>query len=290
MCVRFCAALAALLGAGHALAFGTAISFQGTLEDNGLPATGLYDLQFQVKTTGGSNVGPLLTLEDQQVSNGVFTVQLDFGTGVFSGGDRRIALFVRAGSSVGSYTQMLPELPVSSSPYAQLATNAEIADIAYDTTDNAIDEVDINTGAVSERNIAAGAVGASEIAAGAVGASEIAAGAVGASQIAAGAVGASEIASNAVGIVNLIGANYTSPANLNATIAANDCSDYDVPVGGGFEPGDSVILNTLTAVPSNVLIQPLQVTATNTVKIRFCNVGAVSQSLVNLQIRMISIR
>lgn len=176
---------------------------------------------------------------------------------------------------MGSYTQMLPELPVSSSPYAQLATNAEIADIAYDTTDNAIDEVDINTGAVSERNIAAGAVGASEIAAGAVGASEIAAGAVGASQIAAGAVGASEIASNAVGIVNLIGANYTSPANLNATIAANDCSDYDVPVGGGFEPGDSVILNTLTAVPSNVLIQPLQVTATNTVKIRFlqCRCG-----------------
>lgn len=280
MCVRFCAVLAALLSAGHALAFGTAISFQGTLEDNGLPASGLYDLQFQVKTTGGANVGPLLTLEDQQVSNGVFTVQLDFGTGVFTGGDRRIALFVRAGSSVGSYTQLLPELPVSSSPHAQLATNAEIADIAYDTTDNAIDEVDINTGAVSARNIAAGAVGASEIAAGAVGAS----------QIAAGAVGASEIASNAVGIANLIGANYTSPANLNATIAANDCSDYDVPVSGGFEPGDSVILNTLTAVPSNVLIQPLQVTATNTVKIRFCNVGAVSQSLVNLQIRMISIR
>jgi hypothetical protein len=269
-----------LLAAGSCQAIGTAINFQGTLEDNGLPANGSYDLQFQVKSAGGSPIGPLLTIDNQSVVNGVFTVQLDFGAGVFSGADRKIAMFVRAGDSVGGYTSLLPELPVSVAPHALVSANSELADLASDVTDYAIDNIDIGTGAVDARTIQPNSVGASEIAADAVGASEIA----------ADAVGASELANNSVGIANLIGANYTSPANLNATIAANDCSDYDIPVGGGFEPGDAVVLNTLTAVPSNVLIQPLQVTATNTVKIRFCNVGSVSQSLVNLQIRMISLR
>ena len=43
---RISALLLALFAAGPSLAIGTAISFQGTLEDNGQPASGTYELQF----------------------------------------------------------------------------------------------------------------------------------------------------------------------------------------------------------------------------------------------------
>ena len=134
------------------------------------------------------------------------------------------------------------------------------ASIANDVIDNAIDEIDINSGAVSARNIATDAVGASEL------------------------------ANDSVGRANLIGAVYTSPANLNATIAANDCSDFDIPVAGGFEPGDSVVLNLNSALASNLTIVPMQVVSTNVVELRICNAGTVSQSLTNESIRMFSIR
>ena len=161
---------------------------------------------------------------------------------------------------------------------------------AADVANNSINEVDIASAAVSARNIATNAVQAAEIDVDAVGASEIDADAVGASEIAADVVGASELANNSVGRANLIGADYVSPANLNATIAANDCSDFDVPVGGGFEPGDSVVLNLNSALASNLTIVPMQVVSTNLVKVRICNAGTVSQSLTNESIRMFSIR
>mgnify|MGYP000844719009 CR=1 FL=1 len=257
---RISALLLALFAAGPSLAIGTAISFQGTLEDNGQPASGTYELQFQVKSTGGTNIGPLLTLEDQPVSNGVFTVQLDFGTGVFTGADRRIALFVRAGSSVGAYTQLLPDLPVSVAPYAQVAANAEVADIAYDTTDYAIDDIDINTGAVSSRAIGDGAIVAADI------------------------------ASNTLSLSKFLGqsSNYT----LSATIAANDCNDYDVAFGGDVDQGDVPILTIQPGfqLPDSMSITALRVISDNLVEIRICNEAGAQQSISDFGVRLTTLR
>lgn len=251
--------LACASWAGSALAVGTAFTYQGTLEDAGQPANGNYDLVFQLKTLAGSNLFAPILFDDVPVAGGVFTVTLDFGPGAFPGADRRLGIGVRPGDSAGLYTTLAPDVVLTATPYAQhaneslVAQNANFATsagIASDVTDNAIDEIDINTDAVSARNLA----------------------------------------NDSVGIANLIGANYTSPANLDVTLGGNACFDSDVPVTGGFAPGDVVILNTVTALASNFTVIPLEVVATNTVRIRFCNNGSSTQSITNLSIRLISLR
>lgn len=254
--------LACVAWTGSALAVGTAFTYQGTLEDGGQPANGNYDLVFQLRTLAGSNLFSPILFDDVPVSGGVFTVTLDFGLGAFPGADRRLGIGVRPGDSAGLYTTLTPDVVLTAAPYAQFAResiNAENANfaafadsafIANDVTNNAIDEGDINTDAVSARNLA----------------------------------------NDSVGIANLIGANYTSPANLDVTLGGNACFDSDVPVTGGFAPGDVVILNTVTALASNFTVIPLEVVATNTVRIRFCNNGSSTQSITNLSIRLISLR
>ncbi len=114
-----CAALFAW--SAPAFAIGTAFTYQGTLEDGGSPANGSYDLQFRALDDTNTQVGPLLSLADVAITNGVFSVQLDFGLTVFTGGDRFLQIGVRPGASVGSFTILAPNTPINPAPYAQVA-------------------------------------------------------------------------------------------------------------------------------------------------------------------------
>src|SRR5262245_52080823 len=82
---------------GNANAQTTAITYQGKLSDNGAPANSTYDLQFKLfdAIAGGAQIGATLTKTTVQVTNGVFTVQLDFGVNAFSGADRFLEIGVR---------------------------------------------------------------------------------------------------------------------------------------------------------------------------------------------------
>src|SRR5205823_5999630 len=75
---------------------GTAFHYQGRLNDNGKPATGSYDLAFAVydSASGGSAVGNPQTVNAVGVTNGAFTVTLDFGSTVFTGAARWVELAV----------------------------------------------------------------------------------------------------------------------------------------------------------------------------------------------------
>ncbi len=78
---------ALMLCAGNALA--APITYQGTLEDNGQPANGLYDMRFSL--TDAPTLGLLLQfidIADVAVVDGLFEVELDFSDGHFSGADR----------------------------------------------------------------------------------------------------------------------------------------------------------------------------------------------------------
>src|SRR5436190_15674350 len=61
---------------------GTAFTYQGKLNDGGGPATGLYDFQLKL-FTGPANADPQVGSSLSQlgvgVTNGLFTVKLDFG-------------------------------------------------------------------------------------------------------------------------------------------------------------------------------------------------------------------
>jgi hypothetical protein len=75
----------------------TAFTYQGQLNDNASPASGIYDLQFAIyDSSGGPTIvaGPM-TNSPVGVTNGLFTATLDFGAGVFTGADRWLEIGVR---------------------------------------------------------------------------------------------------------------------------------------------------------------------------------------------------
>ena len=111
--------------AAPTFAQGTAFSYQGHLNDNGSPANGIYDLRFTVcdaLTNGDILAGPV-TNSATGVSNGLFTVTLDFGGGVFTGPARWLQLDVQTNGN-GTFTTLLPRQPILPTPYAIMAGTA----------------------------------------------------------------------------------------------------------------------------------------------------------------------
>jgi hypothetical protein len=105
---------------------GTAFTYQGRLMDNGDPATGSYDFQFDLydDPISGSRVGSTVYVDDKEVSEGLFTVQLDFERGVFSGEARYLEIAVRAAGSGGDYTTLAPRQELTAVPYAHYALDS----------------------------------------------------------------------------------------------------------------------------------------------------------------------
>ena len=80
---------------------GTAFTYQGQLFDNGSPANGNYAMQFTLYTNSTTmvvSVGPL-TIAPVTVSNGLFTVLLDFGPGEFTGAPRWLQIYAATNSA-----------------------------------------------------------------------------------------------------------------------------------------------------------------------------------------------
>jgi hypothetical protein len=103
----------------------TAFTYQGLLYASGSPATGSFDLTFQLfnALANGTAVGPILTNSATVVSNGLFTVPLDFGTGVFTGTNYWVQISARTNGG-STFTTLVPRLPISPAPYAISAANA----------------------------------------------------------------------------------------------------------------------------------------------------------------------
>jgi hypothetical protein len=122
-----------LLSASAAFAQGTAFSYQGKLADGGAPANGTFDMQFKLFDTAdpgtGIQQGSTITLNNPlvQVTNGIFSVQLDFGAVAFPGADRFLEIGVRR-NNTDPYTVMTPRSKITSSTYAIRSLNATSAD------------------------------------------------------------------------------------------------------------------------------------------------------------------
>ncbi|MFN2578642.1 MAG: tail fiber domain-containing protein [Pyrinomonadaceae bacterium] len=101
-----------------------AFTYQGRLTDGGTPANGTYDLQFQLfpGITNTSNLGTI-QLEDVQVTNGVFTVQLNFTSNQLSQGPY-LEVGVRPGAQTGAYTILSPRQVITTAPYAMTSAYA----------------------------------------------------------------------------------------------------------------------------------------------------------------------
>src|SRR6266566_1546273 len=107
---------------------GTAFTYQGRLQNNGSPSSGTYNLAFWLFNTsnGGSAVaGPVIT-NGVIVSNGLFTVQIDFGPAVFTGAANWLQIGVET-NLASSFTTLAPRQQLTPSPYAIFAESAGIA-------------------------------------------------------------------------------------------------------------------------------------------------------------------
>jgi hypothetical protein len=105
---------------------GTAFTYQGRLNDGAGPANGTYDLRFAIyDSTNNPGIliaGPL-TNAASSVSNGLFTVALDFGSGVFDGTPRFLEIAVRTNGGV-TFIALTPRQALTPTPYAIFANSA----------------------------------------------------------------------------------------------------------------------------------------------------------------------
>jgi hypothetical protein len=141
-----------------ATALGTGFTYQGKLTDAGAPANGNYDIRFVLydSDVAGSAIGNTLLKTNVAVVNGLFSVDLDFGTilitptatatvsatatgaatvtvtpvatpfvqPVFDGTARWLEIAVRPGGTSGAPTVLSPRQPISPAPYALYAKAA----------------------------------------------------------------------------------------------------------------------------------------------------------------------
>lgn len=110
----------------------TAFNFQGRLNDGSSPANGRYDLQFKLfdGITGGSQVGTTIDKPNLALINGVFSTQLDFGSAVFSSGNRFLEISIRPFNSPNAYVVLGARQQIMSVPLAVRAASATSSDTA----------------------------------------------------------------------------------------------------------------------------------------------------------------
>ena len=106
----------------------TAFTYQGRLNDAGHTAQGLYDLTFSLYSdnTGGTRLRGPQTNSAVTVTNGLFTVVLDFGGSCFDGTACWLEMGVRTngGSAFTTLTQRRRLLPAPSAIYSTTAGEA----------------------------------------------------------------------------------------------------------------------------------------------------------------------
>jgi hypothetical protein len=129
----------------------TAFTYQGRLAENGTAPNGSYDLRFTLydAPTGGIAVAGPLTNSAVVVSNGLFTIPLDFGAGAFPGPARSLEIGVRT-NGAAAFSTILPRQPVTPSPYAITAANLSGIISTASIADGAITSSKIAPGAVSQ--------------------------------------------------------------------------------------------------------------------------------------------
>jgi hypothetical protein len=203
-----------LLPLARGAPLGAAFTYQGQLQDGGVPASGAYDFQFKLfdAATAGAQIGSTVLKGDVGVAAGQFTVSLDFGATAFAGQSRFLEIGVRPGASTGAYTLLGARQELTPSPNALFATSAASATTVagLTCTTNQVAKwsgsawtcgADSNGGG-TVTSVAAGSglsggpitgTGTLSVATGGITSAMIANGAVGAAQIESGAVGSAQV-------------------------------------------------------------------------------------------------
>jgi hypothetical protein len=143
-----------------ATAQGTAFTYQGRLNANGGPASGTYSLVFSLyaTNTGGTAVAGPVTNNGVAVTNGLFMVTIDFGSGAWNGETNWLQIGVETNGS-SPFTSLAPRQELTPTPYAIYSTTAGglPALVIQDGDDNGAPDL---IGGSSLNYVPAGVVGA----------------------------------------------------------------------------------------------------------------------------------
>ena len=107
----------------------TEFTYQGKLNNGGTTAAGNFDMQFRLfdnpNAGQGTQQGATFTNPSVPATNGIFTVQLDFGSLVFAAGaDLYLEISLRPAGNAGGYQSLVPRQRLTSAPYAIRALSA----------------------------------------------------------------------------------------------------------------------------------------------------------------------
>jgi hypothetical protein len=123
--------LASALVTSAALAQSTAFTYQGRLKTGTQLASGLHDMRFGLYNvaTGGVALGGPQCVDNVVVTDGLFSVTLDFGAQFPTTGARFIQIEIRADTGLTcanatGFTTLLPRHPVTGAPKAVHANSA----------------------------------------------------------------------------------------------------------------------------------------------------------------------
>jgi N-acetylneuraminic acid mutarotase len=135
---------------------GTAFTYQGRLQDGTNHATGSYDISFSVwnNAAGASQVGSSVTNLAIGVTNGLFTVTLDFGLGIFDGTPRWLEINMRTNGN-GAFSTLSPRQALTAAPYAIHAGGVSAVGIS-----GTIPTSSIGNGTITSNMLAGGAAAA----------------------------------------------------------------------------------------------------------------------------------
>src|ERR1700677_193262 len=116
-------ALNSELSTAHAQ--GTTFTYDGQLQDNGIPAAGTYNMIFSLFTTNanGVPVAAPVTNNGVLVTNGLFTVLIDFGPDAFTGQIVWLQIGVETNGAT-NFATLSPRQQLTPTPYAIFATTA----------------------------------------------------------------------------------------------------------------------------------------------------------------------
>ena len=150
--------LAALWPARHALGQGTAFRYQGALSDGGTPAHGSYDFQFALfdaSAAGNEIAGPVAALATP-VSNGLFSVTIDFGSSSFTDGKTLWLEVATRTNGAASFTTLAARQQITPVPYAIYAPQAGSAVTAATAADASAVAASNIVGALTPSQLPAG--------------------------------------------------------------------------------------------------------------------------------------
>ena len=112
-------ALALALPLAHAQSVGSAFTYQGELRASGSPGNAAYDFQFRLfnAASGGTQLGTQVSSNAVAVTDGLFTVPLNFGPAQFAGDAQWLEISVRPAGS-GAFETLAPRTAITPTPYA----------------------------------------------------------------------------------------------------------------------------------------------------------------------------